>query len=194
MPRKRSKSKTDKRSAILDAMLDLVVERGFHNAPMSLLARRSGASAGVIYHYFPGKEALIRAVYERIAAIKRDVILHGYSDSTPVREALLQLWLNTYRFYRTHRKETRFLDQYLNSPFCSSSGAHDSASDNAAVARIYKLFRPRKHGGILKDLPMEAIDSLTLGLAAALAKAPRSFPESTLRAIAETVWSAIADE
>ena len=194
MPRKRSKSKTDKRSAILDAMLDLVVERGFHNAPMSLLAKHSGASAGVIYHYFPGKEALIRAVYERVAAIKRNVILHGYSDSTPAREALLQLWLNTYRFYRTYRKEARFLDQYLNSPFCSSSGAHDSAADNSAVARIYKIFRPRKQGGILKDLPMEAIDSLTLGLAAALAKAPRRFPESTLRAIAETVWRAIADE
>jgi TetR/AcrR family transcriptional regulator, repressor of fatR-cypB operon len=35
---------SDKRTAILDAMLDLVVERGFHAAPMSTLAKKSGAS------------------------------------------------------------------------------------------------------------------------------------------------------
>ncbi len=39
--------KKDKEEAILEAMLDLVGERGFHNAPMSLLAERSGASVDV---------------------------------------------------------------------------------------------------------------------------------------------------
>jgi len=43
--------KKDKEEAILEAMLDLVGEHGFHNAPMSLLAKRSGASVDVIYHY-----------------------------------------------------------------------------------------------------------------------------------------------
>jgi len=194
MVRKAIHAKPDKRDAILEAMLDLVVERGFHNAPMSLLARRSGASPGVIYHYFPSKDELIRAVYQRVAAIKHDVILEDYSDSVPAREAMLQLWLNTYRFYRKYRREARFLDQYLNSPFCSTAGKQESADGHPAMARIYRLFRPRRQGGILKDLPMEAIESLTLGLAAALAKARRSFSESTLREIAETVWTAIADE
>jgi AcrR family transcriptional regulator len=55
--------KRDKREAILEAMLDLIVERGFHDAPMSVLAKRSGASPGVIYHYFPSKDDLIHAVY-----------------------------------------------------------------------------------------------------------------------------------
>jgi len=32
---------------MLEAMLDLVGGRGFHNAPMSLLAKRSGASVDV---------------------------------------------------------------------------------------------------------------------------------------------------
>ena len=54
-----AKTKPSKRDAILDAMLDIVVERGFHDAPMSLVAQRSGASAGVIYHYFASKEDII---------------------------------------------------------------------------------------------------------------------------------------
>ena len=58
--------KPSKRDAILDAMLDIVVERGFHDAPMFLIVQRSGASAGFIYHYFSSKEEIIHAVYESI--------------------------------------------------------------------------------------------------------------------------------
>src|ERR1700743_3247123 len=83
------KTKTSKRDAILDAMLDIVVERGFHDAPMSLLARRSGASAGVIYHYFASKEAIIQALYERINTLKRRSILEGISPDGEPREAFV---------------------------------------------------------------------------------------------------------
>ncbi len=186
--------KIDKKAAILDAMLDLVVKRGFHDAPMSALARRSGASPGVIYHYFPSKDELIRAVYERVAAVKHEVLFEGYSHEMSAREALLHIWLNAYRFYRTHRKEARFLDQYLNSPYCKTGGGDEAEIDDPIVKRILKWARPKKHGGVLKDLPAEAIDSLTLGLAASLAKAPKEFSKETLRQIAETVWAAIAAE
>jgi TetR/AcrR family transcriptional regulator, repressor of fatR-cypB operon len=182
--------KRDKREAILEAMLDLIVERGFHDAPMSVLAKRSGASPGVIYHYFPSKDDLIHAVYERVASIKHEVFFEGVSVDESPREALLRIWLNAYRFYRSHRKETRFLDQYLNSSYCKTGaeGAHPES------ARIVKWMQPKKKGGILKDLPPEAIESLTLGLAASLAKAPKAFSTATLKSIAETVWNAIADE
>jgi AcrR family transcriptional regulator len=182
--------KRDKREAILEAMLDLIVERGFHDAPMSVLAKRSGASPGVIYHYFPSKDELIHAVYERVASIKREVFFEGVSVDESPREALLRIWLNAYRFYRSHRKETRFLDQYLNSSYCKT-GAEAAHPESA---RIVKWMQPKKKGGILKDLPPEAIESLTLGLAASLAKAPKAFSTATLKNIAETVWNAIADE
>ena len=39
--------KKDKEEAVLEAMLDLVGKRGFHNAPMSRLAKRFGASVDV---------------------------------------------------------------------------------------------------------------------------------------------------
>ena len=181
----------DKREAILTAMLDLIVERGFHNAPMSVLAKRSGASPGVIYHYFPSKDDLIHAVYERVASTKHEVFFEGVSADESPREALLRVWLNAYHFYRTHRKETRFLDQYLNSSYCRTGS---EAAVHPESARIVRWMQPKKKGGILKDLPPEAIDGLTLGLAASLAKAPKAFSTATLKRIADTVWNAIADE
>ena len=52
------KSTSDKRTAILEATLNLISERGFHDTPMSLIAKASGASTGIIYHYFASKEEL----------------------------------------------------------------------------------------------------------------------------------------
>jgi TetR/AcrR family transcriptional regulator, repressor of fatR-cypB operon len=186
------KGKIDKREAILKAMLDLIVERGFHDAPMSLLAKRSGASPGVIYHYFPSKDDLIRAVYERVKSIKHEVFFEGYSEKLPPREALLRIWLNAYKFYRTHLRETRFLDQYLNSPYCRTDAEEEHG--HPETAQILKWLRPKRKGGILKDLPVEAIEGLTLGLAASLAKSQKAFSAATLQNIAETVWQAIVDE
>ena len=186
--------KPDKREAILKAMLDLVVERGFDNAPMSILAKRSGASPGVIYHYFPSKEDLIQAVYERVASIKHEVFFEGVSADESPRDALLRIWLNAYSFYRSHRKETRFLDQYQSSSHCGAGAESPPDFANPERARILKWLRPKKKGGILKDLPPEAVHGLTLGLAASLAKAPRAFSTATLKSVAETVWDAIADE
>jgi len=136
MPAKVETQSSNKREAILDAMLDLVVERGLHDAPMSAVTARSGASPGVIYHYFPSKDDLIRSLYARVARKKRDALLEGYSDAMPQREGLLKVWLNAYRFYRKHPKELRFLDQYLNSTYCAGGEAPDPA-----FARIAQLLQ-----------------------------------------------------
>ena len=184
--------KSDKREAILGAMLDLVVKRGLHDAPMAVLAKRSGASPGVIYHYFPSKDELIRAVFERVETMKHEALFRGYSERMSAREALLHLWLNAYDFYRSHAKEARFLDQYLSSPYCKGSELAAKEAKDPTMKQIVKWLRPKKHGGVMRDLPPEAIDSLTLGLAASLARARKDFSRSTLREIAETVWTAIA--
>jgi AcrR family transcriptional regulator len=186
--------KTDRKEEILDVMLDLVVKRGLNDAPMSVLARKSGASPGVIYHYFPSKDDLIRTLYRRVAEIKRKAFFDGYTADMSPREALLHIWLNAYRFYRTHRKEARFLDQYHNSSYCNAADEAGEDATDPTVKRIVKWMRPKKHGGVLKELPAEAIDSLTLGLAASLARSPKDFSKDALKQIAETVWAAIAEE
>ena len=69
-----TKPKRSKRDAILDAMLAIVVDQGFHDEPISLIAQRSGASLGIIYHYFVSKEEII-ALYERISTLKHEGLL-----------------------------------------------------------------------------------------------------------------------
>ncbi len=181
----------DKRQMIVETMLDLVVERGFHNSPMSLLAKRAGASAGVIYHYFASKEDVIHAVYLHVKSVKVKFILDGQPTSNSIEELFLLSFVKVYNFYRTHLRETLFLDLYENSTFCSTASDHAAQADPALQA-FMNAFRPKKDGGLLKDLPPEAIHEFSFGLARRLAKNEMALPPASLKKIAKASWQAIA--
>ncbi len=181
-------------------MLDLIVERGFHDAPMSALAKRSGASPGVIYHYFPSKDDLIHALYLRIKSIKHQSLFEGCLPGMDPHDAFIRVWTNAYRFYRDHLRETRFLDQYENSPFACAPNSADKAAPSepipegdALTAEFMRLFRSRKRGGLLNDLPPDVVQELTLGLASRLAKKAKPLSRATLSQVAETAWKAITE-
>jgi AcrR family transcriptional regulator len=183
-----AKTKPSKRDAILDAMLDLVVERGFHDAPMSLVAQRSGASAGVIYHYFSSKEAIIQALYERIGALKRASLLEGFSLDQDPRDTFLQSFVNGYSFYRKHKREMRFYEQFSHSGFIG--GAETAPKDERAAA-FFRRFSSRSKGGVLNEWPPEVLNELTFNVLVRLAGLPRKLPEPLLREIAEGMWEMV---
>jgi TetR/AcrR family transcriptional regulator, repressor of fatR-cypB operon len=182
----------DKREAILQAMLELVAERGFHDAPMSLVARRAGTSAGIIYHYFPSKDELIRALYLHVKAKMGRFLIEGQVVDMPAEQAFKRVWMNAYRFYRTHQQEVKFLDQYENSPYCGGSPEMEAlVQQDQNIALLMNLFRPRSAGGPLKDLPREAVAELTLGVAARLAKRAKPLKTKALEEIAAACWKAV---
>ncbi len=178
------RSKPSKRDAILDAMLDIVVERGFHDAPMSLVAERSGASTGVIYHHFASKEEIIQALYERIRGLKIQALLGDFSSDQKPRELFLQGCLNSYNFCRKHPREMRFYEQYEHAGFPCASGIEE----DKRVEAYARLFSSKSKGGVLKEWPAEVIQELTLNVVTRLASQPRQLPESMLLEIARSMW------
>lgn len=65
-----AKSKRDepqqKRSAILDAAMEVFSEKGFHPATIDEIAERAGVGKGTIYSYFDSKVALFQELLEEI--------------------------------------------------------------------------------------------------------------------------------
>ena len=177
-----------KRDAILDAALDLVVEGGFHGAPMSAISKRAEASPGVIYHHFSSKEEIFQAVYERARLLKRGSLLEGYTPAMPARDAFILVALNTYSFYRKHHREIRFVDLYEDAGFPIPASALKPTPE---AVQFQQRFCGKSHGGILVDLPDEVISEMTFGLVARLAKQPKKLSEAILREIAERVWSSL---
>ncbi|CAN5679147.1 TetR/AcrR family transcriptional regulator [soil metagenome] len=58
----RQRRKESRPGELLDAALDLFVEKGFANTRIEEVAARAGVSKGTLYLYFPSKEELLKAV------------------------------------------------------------------------------------------------------------------------------------
>ncbi len=88
-----------RRKQVLDAAASCFSRKGFHGASMADISKAAGMSAGHIYNYFDGKDAIIAAFVqqnmERVAAHMRDLEQHedplqGIVDNVgdSVRESL----------------------------------------------------------------------------------------------------------
>lgn len=62
VPPKRERRKQDRPGELLDAALDLFVEKGFAATRVEEVAARAGVSKGTLFLYFPSKEDLFKAV------------------------------------------------------------------------------------------------------------------------------------
>ncbi len=183
-----TKPKPSKRDAILEAMMDIVVERGFHDAPISLIAQRSGASPGIIYHYFTSKEEIIGAIYERTSALKHEAFLVDFDATGVPDQVFCQTFVNVYHFYRQHQREMRFFNLCKQAGFSCTVAP---ANRDERFSIFAKRFSSRSRGGVLRDWSSDVIEEMTLGLIERLAARPKKIAESQLLEIAQSVWETV---
>jgi len=100
------------RSRLLEATVDLLVERGFSGTSTTLVSARAGVSRGAQLHHFPTKNALVVAAVEHLTELRgaelaqaarrlprgrtrtRAVVrMLGDHFSSPVFIAALELWV-----------------------------------------------------------------------------------------------------
>jgi AcrR family transcriptional regulator len=182
---------SDKQSAILETALRLLVEKGFHNTPMSLIAKEAQVSAGIIYHYFESKEALINELYLEVEAKLAESLLNDQLSQLEGLAFLRQLWLSVYAFYVAHPLETLFLEQYKNSPFYK----HGSEKFEEQRALLDQKILRMQTARIIITLPIPVFITLTMGVAQAFAKQQIAkeieLDEATLQELADAVCRSV---
>lgn len=72
-----------RRAAILDEAFTVFAAQGYHALSMRDLARALGATTGVLYHWFDGKQALFEAMLERQVARQVAVALDEIAEMDP---------------------------------------------------------------------------------------------------------------
>lgn len=99
------------RARLLDATVELLIERGFAGTSTTLVSERAGVSRGAQLHHFPTKNDLVVAAVEHLTAVRgaeleaafaalprrgrtRAVLrMLGDHFSSPVFTAALELWV-----------------------------------------------------------------------------------------------------
>jgi len=150
----------NKKQGILDATLKLITERGFHDTPMSLVAKEAGVAAGTIYHYFDSKEELISKLYSSLKAKMGEALVEKESNSKSIKDRFFRFWENLYRFFLLHPQEFKFLEQYANSPLVDKSVREENKSHYQG---ILNFMEEGMQVGVLRPMPVLLMANLVYG-------------------------------
>ena len=80
------------RERILDAAEKCFIDSGFHAAGMARVAETAGVSAGLIYRYFDGKAAIVKAIIARHLESDASRMIDQLSSPEEMCEAMLDVF------------------------------------------------------------------------------------------------------
>lgn len=101
-PRRRVPVPEDARVHILDAALRAFARRGYEGASVRDIAAEAQVAPGLLYHYFPSKQAILFALFERSAAFVMQAFAEAAFVADP-RERLAALLLASARLVRENQ-------------------------------------------------------------------------------------------
>ncbi len=138
-----------KRASLLNATLHLVNNNGFHDAPMSKIAKLAEVSPATIYIYFENKQDLINKLYLEVKASFSEFAFHNYDDTKPVKEGFEIIWNNIAHFKLNQVEESTFLSQ------CDTTPMIDKESREKGLLHLQPLLNLWDRGqkeGVIKPI------------------------------------------
>ncbi|HET6320163.1 MAG TPA: TetR/AcrR family transcriptional regulator [Chloroflexota bacterium] len=179
-----------RRLQLIDTALDVFAAKGLEAATVKDLSDAAGVAQGLLYHYFPSKEALLEAVLERhyfLPEIRRilsadrhrpaaEVLLEvarGFARVMDENRSVMQLMLReapsnpliAERIERSRREGVRLLSEYLQSRVAMGElRPHDS--ETAARLLMYGVVAAHLAGTPPEPFVPAAVDILLQGLLA----------------------------
>lgn len=161
------KTSSDKKDQILKTTLRLITERGFHDTPMSLVAREAGVAAGTIYHHFSNKDALINELYSSLKVRMGRALLSKYHAEGNIKQRFFSFWLGLYEHFVEHPLEFKFLEQYANSPLVDRDVRY---ANSVHYQPIIDFLEHGIRQGVLREMPLLLMSNLIYGHITSTAK------------------------
>ncbi len=146
--------KSDKREDILQAALEIIAERGFHESPMSFIAEKARVGSGTIYIYFKSKDELIREVHLMLERKILSAVQEYYPEGRNIKERLLHIGKTVILYMINNPVHFRFIEQYFNSPYGESLQRERIFGKSEEFDIFRKVIEEGIREKVLKDLPV----------------------------------------
>ena len=150
---------TDKKRALLNATLTLVNDHGFHDAPMSKIAKLAGVAPATIYLYFENKQDLINNLYLEVKASFSHCAFKGYVNTMPVKKGFEIIWYNIADYKLNLVNEAAFLSQSDNTPMIDEEIRKEGLKH---LQPLLDLWDQGKKEGIIKPLSIFVLYAYTI--------------------------------
>ena len=151
------KEKAKTRIKILEASVDVIIEKGFKSTSMREIARRAGIGDATIYNYFPSKEKLLYGYCEHIQQQVMDSLkdiedFHEYTLHEQLQqftETQLQAWLPAREFLQEVFQLT------YSSPVAGS--AHLKSTKELFIQMITEMLEAAIEAGEIPEQPYQEL-------------------------------------
>ncbi|WP_282123402.1 TetR/AcrR family transcriptional regulator [Algibacter mikhailovii] len=141
--------KLDKRNALIKATITLVNNNGFHNTPMSKIAKMANVSPATIYLYFENKQDLVNKTYLEVKEKYTDFAFATYSKTMPIKQGFEIVWKRIAEFKLKECEDAMFLVQCDNSPIIDETSRQEGIKH---LEPLLELWERGKNQGIIKPL------------------------------------------
>ena len=182
----------DKREAILAAALQLFAERGFHGTAVPLIAEKAEVGAGTIYRYFPSKEAIANALYQRWKGALAATLVGDFPFEAAPRAQLAHFCARAFAFARQHPLAFDFLELHHHAPYLDEESR---AIEAMVLEPARQFFAQHQRSRATRKAPPELLGAIVWGAVVGLVKAARLgyaslTPQLEKQAI-DVLWDAI---
>lgn len=188
-------SKTETRSEIMQAALELLAEQGFHGAPMAQIASHAGVAAGTIYCHFESRDVLIRELYRAIEGRINAQIEAGAAAELPIRHRFSHVCRVLLDYFVAHPREFRYIEQFHHSPYGVEHRRDKLLGTNGDAQHCRDLFLQGIAEGVIKELPLVVLYALTFGPLVALTRDHIlgfvALDEPLIARIVDACWDAV---
>lgn len=184
---------SEKKEAILKVTLDLLVERGFHDTPTSLIAKQAGVATGTLFYYFKNKEELINALYLETKSQMIKALKQAFVDTGSIEDRIRQLWKEGVKWGIMNPKAYKFIQQFSNSPYITHLTRHEASSQFEYWAIIIKEI---ENSHELKQVYPEFFEDFIEGILNLCVdhfrKHPEKISEENIDLVFDICWNGIA--
>ncbi len=182
-----------KRSALLQAALELFAEHGFNGASTAQIARRAGVASGTLFFYFQSKEELIHELFREVRAKIEQQVLEDFHTKIPLRECFLESFTRLLRYFLDNPAEFKLVEQYHYSPFGKRTDETDERHET-----FQNLLLEARAQQLIKAAPLLFLEAVAFGPIAALAKEHANHgtavDEEIIRLTVEACWDGLKRE
>ncbi|WP_461535369.1 TetR/AcrR family transcriptional regulator [Spongorhabdus nitratireducens] len=183
-----------KREQILEAALQLFMEKGFEKTPTSAISKTAGVATGTLFHHFKTKDELINALYLEIKMEMRDAIQAHASQDNSIKSRFLAMCEAVMEWVLVHPEKFRFMAQFGNSAFIASSTRERV---DQAFEESLSMLEEGMQNGTLNPLPVELMNlqlaSNLMASADYLLKNPQYWQDRDFRQmVLQSFWQQIA--
>ncbi len=183
----------EKRQAIRDAVIAVVIEGGLANVSISKIAKRAGVSAGTIYLYFSNKEDLLQQTYLDIKTDWFDAMFEAANSGEDSATKIRNMWFALFDFVVARPNE------FLFSETVGAAHLIDTANEASISKKIRKLEGVMTNAikdGTLAKAPVASIQAVLMAPAVQLAKTAardkKKVKPALLRETFDIVWRGLA--